>query len=152
MNPTFKELTSQVPALFTALKGSPAFIDKGTASQKGKSGVYAFFDGESPVYVGRTRHLQRRLRGHITRSHYTATFAFKQARQILKAPVTYKAEGSRKSLMDDHTFRTELVKQIDRTKKMSVRFVEVNEPVLQYLLELYACLEWQLPLEEFDTH
>ncbi len=35
---------------------------------------------------------------------------------------------------------------------MSVRFVDVSDPVSQYLLELYAHLEWELPLGEFDTH
>jgi hypothetical protein len=54
--------------------------------------------------------------------------------------------------MEDATFRAELEKQIARTKEMWVRFVEVKDPILQYLLELYACLEWKLPLDEFDTH
>jgi hypothetical protein len=33
-----------------------------------------------------------------------------------------------------------------------VRFVEVLDPLTQHLLELYASMEWDLPLEEFDTH
>jgi hypothetical protein len=152
MNQTFKEYTNRVPELFTSLQTSPLIMEKGTLAQKGKSGVYAFFEGSTPVYVGRTRHLQRRLRGHITFSHYTATFAFKTARRNLNAPVTYKPLGSRTSLMEDATFRAELEKQIARTKEMWVRFVEVKDPILQYLLELYACLEWKLPLDEFDTH
>ncbi len=35
---------------------------------------------------------------------------------------------------------------------MQVRFIEVADPVVQYLLELYAHMEWELPLDEFETH
>jgi hypothetical protein len=35
---------------------------------------------------------------------------------------------------------------------MAVLFVEVTDPVQQYLLELYAHLEFGLALDEFDTH
>lgn len=35
---------------------------------------------------------------------------------------------------------------------MDVKFVEVTDPILQYLLELYAHMEYGLPLDEFDTH
>ena len=43
------------------------------------------------------------------------------------------------------------VTQIERVKAMPVRFVEVADPVHQYLVELYAHLEYGLPLDEFDT-
>lgn len=35
---------------------------------------------------------------------------------------------------------------------MGVRFVEVPDPLQQYLLELYAHLEYGLQLDEFNTH
>ncbi len=54
--------------------------------------------------------------------------------------------------MKDPNFVAEFQRQIASTKTMEVRFVELADPVLQYLLELYACMEWGLPLDEFDTH
>jgi hypothetical protein len=60
--------------------------------------------------------------------------------------------GSRAHLSRDEVFGPEFHKQIEAVRAMEVRFVEVADPVLQYLLELYACLEFRLPLDEFDTH
>ena len=52
----------------------------------------------------------------------------------------------------DPSFEPEFARQIALVKTMQVRFVEVFDPLAQYLLELYAHLEWGLPLDEFDTH
>lgn len=152
MNKKFAEMTAQAPALFTALAESAPLVAKGVVSQKGKAGVYAFFEEGHPVHVGRTRNLQGRLRGHITRSQYSATFAFKRTRRALEMPATYRTDGSRARLMSHETFGPELDRQIESIKSMEVRFVEVVDPVAQYLLELYAHMEWGLPLDEFDTH
>lgn len=35
---------------------------------------------------------------------------------------------------------------------MMVRFLSVADPIDRYLLELYALLERNMPLDEFDTH
>jgi len=65
---------------------------------------------------------------------------------------TYQTEGSRGALAKDPSFEPEFARQIALVKTMQVRFVEVFDPLAQYLLELYAHLEWGLPLDEFDTH
>jgi len=36
--------------------------------------------------------------------------------------------------------------------EMQVRFLPLDDPIDQYLLELYAVLELGLPEDEFDTH
>jgi hypothetical protein len=152
MNERFENITAQMPRLFAALAKSDPVSDKGSASLKGKAGVYAFFENGVAVHVGRTRNLQGRLRGHITRSHYSASFAFKRTRRALKLGATYESEGSRDALMKDTKFGSEFDRQIACVKAMDVRFIEVADPLTQYLLELYAHLEWNLPLDEFDTH
>lgn len=121
-------------------------------AQRKRAGIYAFFENEIPLYIGRTRNLQQRLRGHISVSHFTATFAFKMARGKLGLPATYSAVGARGQLQNDPIFRPEFLRQIERVKAMQVRFVEIADPVHQYLVELYAHLEYGLPLDEFDTH
>ena len=152
MNTIFHAYTSDIPDLFASLMRSEPFIAKGTSDQKGKPGVYVFFDGDTPVHVGRTRNLGRRLRGHVSNSHYSASFAFKCARRALNKVATYTPEGSRAFLAKDEAFRPEFHRQVQRVKGLTVRFIEVTDPVHQYLLELYVCLELELPLDEFDTH
>jgi hypothetical protein len=152
MNERFSQIISKVPHLFEILQAASPFVEKGAYWQQSKKGVYAFFENGKPVHVGRTRNLRGRLRGHITLSHFSASFAFKCARRELNMHATYKSEGSRSQLMLHDTFGPEFERQIAKIKVMEVRFVEVDDPVAQYLLELYAVLEWDLSLDEFDTH
>ncbi len=77
---------------------------------------------------------------------------FKRARRALSLDATYKSEGSRDALTKDNKFGYEFDRQIASVKAMAVRFIEVPNPLAQYLLELYAHMEWNLPLDEFDTH
>lgn len=152
MNHHFQQAVLGVPTLFAQLVSSPSFLEKGRVAQRLRAGVYVFFEDGLPVHVGRTRNLQQRLRGHVVKSHYSASFAFKRARRALGAAATYKPAGSRAQLAADELFGAEFHRQIEHVKRMEVRFVEVTDPVQQYLLELYACLEFGLPLDEFDTH
>ena len=151
MNERFRIDMIQTPELFRQLANSEPFTAKGIAAQKGKSGVYAFFEEGQPVHVGRTRNLAGRLRGHITKSHFKASFAFKRTRRILGRVATYVPEGSRAKLAQDELFQPEFYRQIGFVKTMEVRFIEVPDPVAQYLLELYAHLEYDLSLDEFET-
>lgn len=152
MNEHFASATTAVPDLFKILMASDVFVKKGSVDQKGKAGIYIFFEGGQAVHVGRTRNLGGRLRGHTLKSHYSASFAFKRTRRALGKLATYKSLGSRAHLSTDEIFQPEFHRQIELVKQMEVRFLEVSDPVLQYLLELYACLELGLPLDEFDTH
>jgi predicted GIY-YIG superfamily endonuclease len=152
MNQRFADVTQSIPALFDQLVTSPYFTEKGIAVQRGRPGIYVFYEDDEAVHVGRTRDLAQRLRGHISRSHYSATFAFKRARRELGKAATYTVKGSRAELLKDPEFAATFYKHIDLLKKLHVRFIEVQDPVQQYLLELYAHLEFELPLDEFDTH
>jgi hypothetical protein len=152
MNQRFAATVDRIPALFDALAKSEAVIEKGSSSLKGKAGVYAFFESGTAVHVGRTRNLLARLRSHVSKNHNAASFAFKRTRKKLNVIATYKAEGGRAALVKDKTFGPEFVDQIGLVRNMDVRFVEVPDPLEQYLLELYAAIEWGLSLEEFDTH
>ena len=142
----------EIPGFFRQLLASTAFTRKGLAEHKGKAGVYVFFENGVPVHVGRTRNLAGRLRGHVTKSHFSASFAFKRTRIEQGRVATYVPKGSRADLARDAVFKAAFHRQIEQVKTMDVRFVEVSDPVQQYLLELYAHLEFGLPLDEFDTH
>lgn len=152
MNQLFQQATAAIPQLFEQLMDSPPFEAKGIVSQKKKAGIYLFLENGKPVHIGRTRDLGGRLRGHISRSHYSASFAFKRTRIVHGVTATYVTKGSRKELATDPVFKAAFYEQIDLVKRMEVRFVEVPDPIQQYLLELYAHLELGLRLDEFDTH
>lgn len=152
MNARFAETTRAIPALFQKLASSPYFVEKGVAAQKKKAGIYVFFENGNAIHVGRTRDLGRRLRGHVSRSHYSASFAFKRARRQLDRKATYTTKGSRADLLNDPEFAEAFYSHVELLKSLQVRFIEVKDPLQQYLLELYAALEYGLELDEFDTH
>jgi hypothetical protein len=153
MNSTFASHIEAVPRLFGSLTEALPFIEKGLATQCKRGGIYAFFENDAPQHVGRTRNLQQRLRGDISANHYTGTFAFKMARRKkLGLPATYIKVGAWAQLQNDPIFRPEFLRQIERIKAMPVRFVEIADPIHQYLVELHAHLEYGLRLDEFDTH
>jgi len=54
--------------------------------------------------------------------------------------------------MEDPLFRDEFDKQRDRLSKFGIKFLVVEDPIDQYLLELYAALEYKTSLTEFDNH
>ncbi|WP_145832076.1 hypothetical protein [Bradyrhizobium huanghuaihaiense] len=152
MNKHFHAATSAIPELFAELAASTPFTAKGVSMQKGRAGVYVFLENGVPVHVGRTRNLGERLRGHISKSHFSASFAFKRTRAVHGKTATYLTKGSRRDLLNDPDFKETFHQQVQLVKGMTVLFVEVTDPVQQYLLELYAHLEFGLPLDEFDTH
>lgn len=120
-----------------------------------KRGLYLFSDGDDHLYVGRTNRLRERLRGHCIPSatHFTATFAFRIARQetgILKA--TYKTEGSRAELVSHDVFGPAFLEAKARIAEMDIRYVEEDEPVSQALLEIYVATVLGTPFNDFDNH
>jgi hypothetical protein len=104
MNAHFHQITSEIPELFERLIRSDPFLEKGISAQKAKAGIYIFYDGDTPVYVGRTRNLQRRLSGHISTSHESASFAFRLTRITQNKFTTYKSANSRPVLFADPEF------------------------------------------------
>lgn len=147
MNDRFAKLTEETPVLFSALVKSEPLRKPWDAALKGRAGIYALFEKRQPVYVGRTRDLLARLYGHTKLSHFSATFAFKRARRMPDVPKKPRAE-----LAKDPAFVPEFKRQIELVRDMEVRFVDVPGGPAQYLLELYACMQWELPLDEFNTH
>lgn len=152
MNEKFETITQAIPELFDRLTGSSYFTEKGIAAQIGKSGVYVFFENDKAIHVGRTRDLSRRLREHITKNHNSASFAFKRTRRELGVIASYTKVGSRRELVKDPVFAAAFHRHVNLLRDIRVKFVEVRDPLKQYLLELYAHLEYGLELDEFETH
>ena len=120
-----------------------------------KAGIYVFFEHGVPIYVGRTRNLRQRLRAHVTQKHNSGSFAFKLLRKQLNLPTSYTKVGSRSDIQAKHA--DEFARRIARVRDMKIAFLEVANPIEQYLLELYAAMELsqlnpEIDMQDFDTH
>jgi hypothetical protein len=152
MNEAFEKSIAQVQKLFDALDREEIRPLIGTSYPQSPA-IYVFFEDKRALHVGRTNKLRQRILGHRGQSHYSATFVFKETRRLtdnLKA--SYKKTGSRAELMKDPIFRGEFDKQRERLSRFGIKFLVVENPVDQYLLELYAALEYKTSLTEFDNH
>ena len=47
---------------------------------------------------------------------------------------------------------SEFEKQRERLRKFGIKYLIVEDPIDQYLLELYTALEYKTSLTEFDNH
>lgn len=151
MNSVFETHANQAPMLFDTLQDETAVPLKGTTFPRSPA-VYVFLMDGKPVHVGRTRNLRQRLQGHRTNSHFSASFAFKRARAATGIAATYRKGEGRDALMLQPHFRTAFDAALEEVRGMAVRFLIVENPIDQYMLELYAALELGTSLTEFDTH
>jgi hypothetical protein len=151
----FSEMMAKVESLYDRLVSVPAFKCGGApAHLAGKPGIYLLSEDGEALYVGRTDHLQRRLKGHRHRAHATATFAFLLARHetgVLQA--SYRTKGSRADLLEsDPGFSEAFDHARERIGKMDVQTVEEEDAVLQALLEIYAACVSGAKFNDFANH
>ena len=151
MNVKWKLHVERVPELFQILLDQPDVQIAGSTFPKSPA-IYVFYHEGEPVHVGRSRNLRQRLRGHVTASHYSASFAFKRARADTGIHASYKKGEGRGALLADPIFAAAFAKALGEVKGMTVKYLIVEDPIDQYLLELYAALELETSLTEFDTH
>jgi hypothetical protein len=135
--------------LFNELMGSNFGSVYDATRRPPLKGIYALFDGESPVYVGRTmkRGLGPRMRNHITRNHNQAVLAFKRARAKFGNTALKRNELDR-----DPSFRPVFQEQIEWVKSLRCRFAEIEDEKMQYVFEFYSALRLQAPYNDFNTH
>jgi len=153
MNKEWNDLVQQMPTLLKQLTSQPRrpWNDRGILPEKG---IYVFYDGEKPIYVGRTNNMRQRLQQHCNPSsgHNSATFAFNMAkREAIKQGMNVKR--SRSQLEADPAFSELYLKAKARVSKMPVRVIEIDDPIIQTLFEVYAvmCLDTK-EYNDFDTH
>jgi hypothetical protein len=143
LEPNFQQLIAMRPVKYFEL---PRYLPK--------KGLYLFSEGDNYLYVGRTNRLKERLRGHCIPSatHFTATFAFRIAREKTGFKATYKTKGSRADLVSHEGFGSAFMEAKKRITRMDIRWVEEDDPVSQALLEIYVATVLGTPYNDFDTH
>jgi hypothetical protein len=65
---------------------------------------------------------------------------------------TYKQGESRAALLDEAQFADAFGAAKEQIRRMSVRFVGVDDPITEALLEIYAAIELSTPHNDFETH
>ena len=156
MGSDFKSLLVGVQRSYAAMasKGLVPLYRYGTRKHvPKKEGIYVLYENGSPLYVGRTRDLWRRLGEHSLQGsdEYLATFAIVLAREETNIPATYKKETSAKHLIANHrAFAAAFDTAKKRIRNMEVRWMEEPDPDSRYLLEFYAAKELRTPCNSFS--
>jgi hypothetical protein len=120
------------------------------------NGLYAFYEDNKPIYVGISgkNRMKKRIMGHSRKSsgHNTATFAFNIAK---KDAINNKLDTKEKryNLEKNPEFANLFMKAKERVSKMKIRVVEINDPNIRALFEIYAALVLNTTeFNSFETH
>jgi hypothetical protein len=152
MNDEFKRIIDQLPIMFERLVTSSIkhWNDLGRLPKKG---IYVFYENGNPIYVGRTNRMKDRIKEHgrPSSTHNSAPFAFNLAK---KAAIEKGLDlnKSRVDLEKDSTFAKLFFEAKDRVSKMSVRVIEIDDPIIQTIFEVYASMELKTEFNDFNTH
>lgn len=152
MNTEFEEIINQIPDLMQQLVDSP-LRQRDSLGDIPKKGIYVFYEDEEPIYVGRTNRMKVRIQEHGRRSSYhnTATFAFILAKEIAnEQDIDIKIK--RNALEADSAFNSIFLEQKERVSKMNVRVIEILDPIIQTIFEVYVSMELNTKYNDFDTH
>lgn len=152
MNTKFKKIVDNFPDLMEQLVNSLArpWDNLGNLPQKG---IYVFFENKHPMYVGRSNRMKNRIKEHgqPSSTHNSAPFAFNLAKEDAKEKGIDVGE-SRVKLEKNPNFVNLFSKAKKRVSRMSVRVIEIDNPIIQSLFEVYVSIELNTKYNDFDTH
>ena len=153
----FEDIVARMKPLLEKLEGDPPYR---APSYNGlpKKGIYVFYEHGRPMYVGRVggqsqQTIRTRIRQHTipSASHNQATFAFRLLLEALDQPMGHESLLTRPQLAE--RYADEFREQKQRVRSMEVRAVEVTDPVVQTVLEVYATLTLGTTrYNRFETH
>jgi hypothetical protein len=155
MNEQFLAVIETLDLKFQQLLAMPPVRYSSLPRKLPSRAIYLFSESSLPLYVGRTNHLRERLRGHCIpgSTHYSATFAFRIAREATGMNrATYAPAVSRPNLVTNPVFGHAFTDAKLRVTEMDIRFVEETDPVKQALLEIYAATVLSTPYNDFENH
>ena len=137
MNNAFQRHIEALPGLFDELMKMLPVKARMVRKPMPACGVYLFSEGSNHIYVGRTDRMQERLREHCRKgsTHFSASFAFLLAKDD---PTCAEIKGPRAVLEKHEVFGEVFRKAKARVSEMDIRFVRVDDPYQQALLEIYV--------------
>lgn len=146
----FHKMVDELPALLDRLSSAPAKTVGDHTDIPEKAGIYLFSEGVTPIYIGQTRNLRARLRQHTSSSsrENQASLAWRIALAEAK-DAGHAVSGTRKELEADELFATHFRSAKERVAAMDVRFIELDDPVIRTVFEIYAARA--LGTDEFNS-
>ena len=153
MNGEFKKYVEQLPDLLDQLFKLP-LRPLDNIRELPTKGIYVFYEGDKPVYVGRSKNLKRRLKEHGNQgsTHYSSSFAFNIAKKEADKR-GIDINRTRKQLAEDLAFNNLFSRAKARVSSMSVRVIPIDDPIVQTLFEVYASVALDTrEYNYFDTH
>ena len=117
-------------------------------------GIYVFYEGGYPIYVGRTNRMKNRIMEHGRQgsNHNIAPFAFNIAKNSAIG-IEIATARSRNMLEKDPGFVPLFREAKDRVSRMLVRVIEIDDSIIQTLFEVYVSIALNTKeYNRFDTH
>ena len=154
---TFQDVIDKMPKYMGELENCEAIgmytmADRRALRRKlpASKGVYVLYERGKPMYVGRSDNLADRLleHGRPSGDSETATFAFNIGREAFAGSTPM----SRKDLQRTEGFQPVFDDAKERVRKMEVRVVDVEDPIEQTILEVYAHSVLKTPFNSFENH
>jgi len=113
------------------------------------SGIYIFYKGANPFYVGISRNVVKRLRQHIEGgNHFSASLCYRMAIDHFLEVEGRKFEGKRKDLH----FATWCRPAQSHLLNCNVAMLKIDNPIEMTLFEIYVAMELGTYYNEFKTH
>ncbi|MDD5039507.1 MAG: hypothetical protein PHN78_09385 [Dehalococcoidales bacterium] len=147
----FGNMAREMPSLLHKLLESNLF-KRSNLSNISQKGIYVFYEGETPLYVGHSNRLKSCLldQGRIGATYQQAPLAFNLAKEqavgwgidITKSP---------DQLVREAIFESLFLKTKKRVARMSIRTLRLDNPVMQVLFEVYAALALKTPYYDLNT-
>lgn len=111
-------------------------------------GCYVFIDRETPIYVGISRGVIKRLVQHLNYdSHYSASLVYRMASE------DYPHEMKRDQAIKDEQFKAVFFSAQERLRQMRIATVEIDNDLELYLFEVFASMNLDTDTwNTFRTH
>ncbi len=156
---TFEQIVGEMLLLLQELNNQPILkkdeirIGHANVPQKG---IYALFENNKPIYVGRSNNIKQRLYGHSNQGsdRYSATFAFRLAIKEYESKYKKSTKGIRRQdLEKDQEFAVEFNEAKSRVAGMGIKAINIDDQISQTIFEVYAAMKLgTLEFNSFDNH
>jgi len=133
-----EKMTHSIPMAVFGTKGlGPVSLQRRFGLEHEPSGCYVLIDGWRSIYVGISRGVLKRIRGHVRGSthYYAATLAYRIA--ATQHPHVMTASQA----MQDTEFQMRFQESQNYLMGLTVAFVEIANPLELYLFEPYCAME-----------